>query len=476
MVSITLSERERLNLIEQGDHIFLEVQERLYDAKRQRITENKDKLVTTLDTLTVFGSLDEVTELFLNDEKKMVLDYSESLDIVVLKPPTPERPRNRTSLRWSLSRTPSRLLAQDQDYCYLEVMKPYGTQDGRRGWARVSHSIEHKACPEPKSHVIRAELLYCGLFFEETDELGVLNATAFYNIKSSTASSVLMPMVQKARGKRTVELLNHYLKMSHMILRSKKISLTRALQLQGEKRCTACANYLSMWKFKNNCVMCGSYLCDKCSDIVVRNYRIDGVTRGQVACFACSHRRGKKISQTMEISDEFYALNNGPVMDMNHDDGLRDKSISSFDIEQCPKWFDDVGTPSQGVAQDKPKRLETWPQQPATSQSKEQQISKPTSRSSEFVPQQTFFMPNAEAQRKRCSSRATSQHSGMGQEKDFVGRHRSRTTGNSRLSKRAKPTSCAPWKDVHHKSNALKEESVNVALNQDLGQPAAAIL
>lgn len=258
MVQMIVSERERRNLIEQGDHIFLEVQERLYDAKKRRPTEYKHKLVTTLDTFTVFGSLDEVINLFLHAEKKMELDFSESRDLVVLTPYTPERPRNRTSMRWSLNYSPSRLLAKDQDFCYLEIMKPYGTEHGRRGWARALHSIQHKACPKPLSGVTRAELFYCGLFFEETDEVGVLYATVYYSVKTSTTPFVLMPMVQRARGKRTVELVNHYLKMSNMIFKSKKNSLTRALQLQGEKRCTACANPLSVWKLRCNCVMCGS--------------------------------------------------------------------------------------------------------------------------------------------------------------------------------------------------------------------------
>ncbi|KUF96610.1 hypothetical protein AM588_10006302 [Phytophthora nicotianae] len=195
----------------------------------------------------------------------MVLDFSESRELAVLKPDTMQRPLDRTSLRWALSHSPSRLIAKDQDFCYLEIMKPYGTADGRRGWAKVSHSIKHKACPEFRNSqgvdVNRAELLYCGLFFEETDALGVLNATVYYNTKGDTTPSVLMPMVQKARSKRTIELVNHYLKMSNMILKSRKISLTRALQLQGEKRCAACANYLSMWKPKDKCVMCGSVRC-----------------------------------------------------------------------------------------------------------------------------------------------------------------------------------------------------------------------
>lgn len=499
MGEIIVSERERLDLIQQGDHVFLEAQERLYDAKKQRAApESKDRVVTTLDTFTVYGSLDEVTELYLNNEKKMVLDFSESREVAVLKPNTHQRPLDRTSLRWALSHSPSRLLAKDQDFCYLEIMKPYGTADGRRGWAKVSHSINHKACPEFRNaqglDVHRAELFYCGLFFEETDALGVLNATVYYNVKGDKTPSVLMPMVQKSRGKRTIELVNHYLKMSNMILKSRKISLTRALQLQGEKRCAACANYLSMWRPKDKCVMCGSYLCDKCCDIVARNYRVDGVSTGQ-ACFSCAHRRGKKITLETEggYDDSDSSDSSGSavkvftrthsIFAVNQQGGLRDGSISSLTSEDHPKWFDDEGKPSLVLAQEKAQRQEPKSQRQEPRQQKPQRqeppqpkpqrleppqrnvqqrkLSQQTStpaRNSEFIPHQTFFLPtdHEEQQRRRCNTRVSTRRPAKALDEDFIARRRSRTTGNSRLSRRAKPTGCAPGKG----SEAPKESPI----------------
>ncbi|OWZ18998.1 hypothetical protein PHMEG_0006822 [Phytophthora megakarya] len=477
MRDIIVSERERLDLIHQADDIFLEVQERLYDAQKQRPTESKAKLVTTLDTFTIYGSLDEVTELYLNSDKKMVLDFSESRELAVLKPNTMQRPLDRTSLRWSLFHSPSRLIAKDQDFCYLEVMKPYGTADGRRGWARCSHSIKHPACPEFKGaqgvNVNRAELFYCGLFFEETDAMGVLNATVYYNIKGDNTPSMLIPMVLKARGKRTMELVNHYLQMSPMILKSRKISLTRALQLQGEKRCGACANYLSMWKPKDKCVMCGSYMCDKCNDIVSRNYLVDKLARGEVACFTCAHRRGKKIM--IEENDLASSDNSGTavkthsILEHGQEGGLRDGSISSLHSEDHPKWFDDEGKPSHDFAQAKP---QPKPQQPKP---RAKQLSKQAStpvRRSEFIPHETFYLPsdNEERQRRRCHTRVSTRstrHTAKGLDDDFMQRRRSKTTGNSRLSNRAKPTGCAPSRKDSpsdgHKTDSPEEMSMDFA-------------
>ncbi|KAL3665662.1 hypothetical protein V7S43_009095 [Phytophthora oleae] len=472
MGEIIVLERERLDLIQHGDNIFLEVQERLYDAKKQRAPA-ESRVVTTLDTFAVYGSLDDVTELYLNPETQMVLDFSESRELAVLKPNTRQRPLDRTSLRWSLFHSPSRLLSKDQDFCYLEIMKPYGTADGRRGWAKVAHSIKHDACPEFNGSqgldVNRAELLYCGLFFEETDALGVLNATVFYNIKGDTTPSVLMPMVQKARGKRAVDLVNHYLKTSMMILKSRKISLTRALQLQGEKRCAACAINLSMWKPKDKCELCGSYMCDKCNDIVVRNYRIEGVARGQAACFACAHRRGVKIMLETDTNDLGSSDNSGSavkthsILEIGQEGGLRDGSISSLNSEDHPKWFDEEGKLSFVLPQEEPPQYQEPRQQKPQRQRPERQksqrhepqttkprkLSKQTStpvRSSEFLPHQTFFLPtdHAEQQRRRCTTRVSSRRPAKALDEDFIARRRSRTTGNSRLSSRAKPTGCAP--------------------------------
>ncbi|KAE9337321.1 hypothetical protein PR003_g12069 [Phytophthora rubi] len=450
MVGIVVSERERMDLVRQGDNVFLEVQERLYNAKAQgNSVDSKDKCVTTLDTFTVFGSLDDVTELYLNDDKKMVLDFSESRELVLLKPSTKKRPLDRTSLRWSLFHSPSRILAKDQDFCYLEVMKPYGTADGRRGWARCSHSIKHEACPEFSTSqgidVNRAELIYCGLFFEETDARGVLNATVFYSIRGDSIPPMLAPMVLKARGKRTIDLINHYLNMSSTILKSRKASLTTALRLQGEKRCGACSTQLSLWKPKEKCIMCGSFMCDKCDDIVSKNYRVDSVGRGQVACFSCAHRRGTKIAQESETDDLASSSNSGcavkthNILEEGHAGGLRDGSIASLNDanEDHPKWFDDEDKAAFPLEQRKTSKQKPPQFQP-------QRLA--PSRNSEFLPSETVFLPgdHAAQQRRRCQTRASTRRPANVPMDDFLELRQRCTTGNSRLSRRAKPTGCAP--------------------------------
>ncbi|KAJ8576955.1 hypothetical protein ON010_g2253 [Phytophthora cinnamomi] len=328
-------------------------------------------------------------------------------------------------------------------------MKPYGTADGRRGWARCSHSIKHDACPpfSPSQGIDfnRAELVFCGLFFEETDARGVLNATIYYNVKGDTIPPVLMPMVLKARGKRTIELINHYLNMSDTILKSRKVSLTTALRLQGEKRCGACETQLSLWKPKEKCHMCGSFMCDKCDDIISKNYRVDGVARGQVVCFSCAHRRGTKLASESENDELASSGNSGSAVkthtfaEEEQNGGLRDGSISSLKDanEDHPKWFHDEGKPSVPLEQRKTSKQK--PPQP-----RPQRLA--PSRSSEFLPHETVFLPgdHTAEQRRRCQSRASTRQPRNVAMDDFLERRQSRTTGNSRLSSRAKPTGCAP--------------------------------
>ncbi|KAF1774809.1 START-like domain [Phytophthora cactorum] len=414
MGEIIVSERERLDLIQQGDHVFLEAQERLYDAKKQRAApESKDKVVTTLDTFTVYGSLDEVTELYLNDEKKMVLDFSESRELVVLKPNTVQRPLDRTSLRWSLSHSPSRLLAKDQDFCYLEIMKPYGTADGRRGWARVSHSIKHKACPEFGNaqglDVNRAELFYCGLFFEETDALGVLNATMFYSIKTT-----------RPRRSRSLELCSSKARSAAPLVRT-----------------------TVMWKPKDK-TGCVFLVCPP--------------TRKKIVL---EPETGYNDLGSSDNSGS--AVKTHSILETDQEGGLRDGSISSLNSDEHPKWFDDEGKPSLVLAQEKQQRheppqhrQEPRQQKPrrknhhysSTNHSSRSLITEnsPSKPRPQLAAQNTFFLPtdHEEQQRRRCNTRVSTRRPAKALDEDFIARRRSRTTGNSRLSSRAKPTGCAP--------------------------------
>ncbi|TDH66125.1 uncharacterized protein CCR75_001502 [Bremia lactucae] len=448
-----VSERERRQLIQESNEIYRKTHERLYNAKKRKVgvTETTKNLVTTLDTFTVYGSLDSVMELFLNETKKLVLDFSATRDIVVLEPTTWQRPQVCTSLRWSFSHSPHWFFVNDQDFCHLDIMKPYTTENGRRGWAKVSHSIQHELCPtvQEPSHpfpVHRAELFYSGLFFEETETMGLLRTTVFYNLKNDTTRTVVLSRLQNSRMKRFGTLLNHYLKRAHMIQHSKSLLLTKALQLQAERRCTACTNQLPVWKSKDQCVLCGLCLCDKCRDIVVRNYDVQGVTKGQVTCFSCSERRGMKTGYTTISPHEVRRWMAKPPQQLRTEfqGGLPYESISSITNEEDSEWFGD----------DPPKRLQRH---------SEDMIQRTT----KFTPNETLFLPtdHVEQQRRRCNTRIERSNSRQTLDPRFLVRQYSRATGNSKLSSRALPIGCNP------SMRSSRPEPLSIHEKQSINEP-----
>lgn len=295
MVHHVLGGHERQELIAQGNAAFIELLGRLYASerlpeggKKQRRhrglrrahdsvgsdrsnsvkgTDEDDErgYMSLFDRHTIRATLEEVADLYLNEDKKMVLDFSESRELVALQKPNTLAPLEYTGVRWSLYRSPNRTLAKDQDFCYLEVMKPFTSPSGRRGWAKCSHSIEHRMCPDLSGTPVginRGNLHYCGVFFIETDEPGVLDGIFYYNIARANIPSLIANVVMKSRGRNNAQLLNHYAKMARLNDRQKRSGrgadgkAVIANQLQSERRCGACSDRLPGWKTRAKCVLC----------------------------------------------------------------------------------------------------------------------------------------------------------------------------------------------------------------------------
>lgn len=267
-------EHEQRELVRFGAVAFQELLVRLHrtqtggDSKAKRkdrhgALEYEDKYITLLDQHKVFATLEEIADLYISDEKKMVLDFSESRELAVLARATRSAPMEYTGLRWSLFKSPNRHLAKGQDFCYLEVMKPYAATNGRRGWAKLSHSIETTICPDFSKtlNVNRGQLYFCGVFFQETSKHGVLDSFFYYNVDRTRIPAILAPAIMKARGKNNAELINHYAKMSRLLVGkggSKEHAASVAHQLKAEARCGACANRMPKWKSKDRCHFCNA--------------------------------------------------------------------------------------------------------------------------------------------------------------------------------------------------------------------------
>ncbi|GLD95943.1 hypothetical protein PINS_up004621 [Pythium insidiosum] len=304
-----MEDRERTFWIRTGHNQFSEFMNRVEQIQElgvKELNESKDdKRVTLLDTRKIYGTLEEVADLYVNDDKKLVLDFTESKAMFVLQAPSANRPMEYMGFRWSYYRSPSRL-AKDQDFFYLETMKPFRDARGRRGWAKCSHSVEHPMCPSHSTTrgMNRGRLFYSGVVFMESSEnTSELEATFYYTIDTTSVPAFILPIVMKARGKNNAALINHYLKLSRVMAFTGRAHGNRLTQqLIHEKRCGACSNRMPMLSSKNKCQFCKSFVCKRCCEIIEKNYLFDGDGR-QTSCMVCAETHGTKISSLMDDGD-----------------------------------------------------------------------------------------------------------------------------------------------------------------------------
>lgn len=271
-----MNSQERAQWIRYGEAVYKELFVRLWNQdqlKHQSIDaagaampsrvssfELPDKFITLLEKHKVYGTLEEVADLYLSKDKAMVLDFSESRNILALHEPTPDAAMTAMNLRWSLFKSPNRQLARDQDFCYIETMKPFVGASGQRGWAKASHSVDHPLFPDfsRTRGINRGQVFICGQVFQETSTPGELDATFYYNVDTRHIPRMIVSVVMKARGKNNAALLNHYLTLSRKIGgdHSGRLHTSLAVQLRNERRCGACSNRLPKFKRKESCHFC----------------------------------------------------------------------------------------------------------------------------------------------------------------------------------------------------------------------------
>ncbi|DBA01435.1 TPA: hypothetical protein N0F65_007332 [Lagenidium giganteum] len=263
-----MDDQERGEWVSYGHEVYARFVSRVQQLEQgktrlqhQRGLEHADKAegkrVSCMEKRRIYGSFPELADLYLNDKKKVVLDFSESKCLVPLLVPTEQSPNQYVGLRWSKVTSPTRL-AQDRDYCYIEVMKPFVDARGRTAWAKCSHSVRYPGCPENPA-MIRGQIFHSGIIFRETSQPGLLEATFYYDCDTRGIPSFLAPMVLKSRGKNNAELINHYLKMARMATSRHDNPLLQTSVsdlLAKEKRCGSCSNRLPRWRSKEKCHYC----------------------------------------------------------------------------------------------------------------------------------------------------------------------------------------------------------------------------
>ncbi|TMW67815.1 hypothetical protein Poli38472_007487 [Pythium oligandrum] len=307
----SMDEEEQQHWIREGHKMFAEFMKRVERIDRlgvKGLDESlEEKRVTLVDKRKVYATLEEIADLYLNEEKKLVLDFTESKAVAVLQAPTPRTPMEYVGMRWSFYKSPSRFV-RAQDFFYLETLKPFVDVYGRRGWAKCSHSIEHTMCPDNYATrgLNRGRLYYSGVIFMETRELGVLETTFYYSLDTSSIPAFLIPVVLKARGKNNAALINHYVKVARVMNFAGRSNGTRLKQrLVDEKRCGACSNRMPKWIKKSKCNFCNAYICKRCIEIITKDYLFDSDGNEKVnACMLCAETHGSKVASLMEDDDE----------------------------------------------------------------------------------------------------------------------------------------------------------------------------
>lgn len=258
------------------------------------------KSVMLCTTTTVYGTLEEVSALYVNDDSRIVLDFAESKRLYTLQEPSKTSPMRCVGMRWSRWKSPSKLVS-DRDLVYLECMDGFTDQaTGRRGWARCTKSIVHPCCPESQHPYgpIRAQLFCSGIVLSETDKFGVLEATSLVHINTHGVPGFVAQKALNSR-KKTAQNVNHLLKLTRQMNGSQHDEVF-ADELADERACRSCNEHISKWTRARHCRYCDEILCKKCALISYSNADANGKTTRM--CIDCG--TGKKPRSAGGIAED----------------------------------------------------------------------------------------------------------------------------------------------------------------------------
>ncbi|DBA01442.1 TPA: hypothetical protein N0F65_007339 [Lagenidium giganteum] len=241
----------------------------------------------------VYGTLEEVAELYVSTKSRIVLDFAKTKRLVDLAHPSPEHPLRSGGLRWSSWKTISKFVS-DRDLCYLEYMDAFvDKQTGRRGWARCTKSIDHACCPASPlpNGPIRAELFCSGLIFQETNTPGVLELSTLVHVDTKNVPSWIGREVLKWRKKNALN-LNHVLKITRrMKAGANRVHVCSRLVDHNGKEvriCRSCHDQISKWSRTRRCRQCEELLCKRCSAITYQDASEDKHKCSNRLCTDCS--------------------------------------------------------------------------------------------------------------------------------------------------------------------------------------------
>ncbi|KAL4123926.1 hypothetical protein PRIC2_009770 [Phytophthora ramorum] len=245
---------------------------------------------------TMHATIPELVDVFLGDRTNAAIGFAQSRQIYRFLAPTAEHPFRSCGMRWSLWHSPSKLIRQ-RDIVYLEYTDTFVDERGRRGWARMTQSLEHRSCPSLKSshNVVRAFLHCCGTVYTETDEPNVLEATTYYDADTQGVPAWMTKIVATRKAKNPHN-LEHLIRLEHIM----KEGVDSEEKHLNAKVCAGCSAMLPKWGRHRKCRDCSELICKSCSDVVY--CAIEGRKKLNRICVHCVDDFLARTNRQLELT------------------------------------------------------------------------------------------------------------------------------------------------------------------------------
>jgi ribosomal protein L40E len=167
-------------------------------------------------------------------------------------------------MRWSLWHSPSKLIRQ-RDIVYLEYMDTFVDERGRRGWARMTQSLEHRSCPPlmGSHNIVRAFLHCCGTVYTETADPKVLKAVTYYDADTQGVPPWMTKIVANRKAKNPHN-LEHLIRLEHVMKAGMDPDSSFQERHLHTKLCAGCNAMLPKWGRHRKCRDCSEVGLVRC--------------------------------------------------------------------------------------------------------------------------------------------------------------------------------------------------------------------
>ncbi|RLN88899.1 hypothetical protein BBJ28_00002224 [Nothophytophthora sp. Chile5] len=292
----------------------------------------------------IHASIPELVDVFLGERVNAAIGFAQSQQIYRFMAPSAEHPFRSCGMRWSLWHSPSKLIRQ-RDIVYLEYMDTFVDERGRRGWARMTQSLEHRSCPPimGSHNVVRAFLHCCGTVYTETSEAGVLKAITYYDADTQGVPPWMTKIVANRKAKNPHN-LEHLVRLER-VMKEGMDPDSRFQQLQLHAKL---------------CAGCNAVICKSCSDVVY--CAIEGRKKLNRICVHCVDdflaRSNRQLELTLPSSTSFQSDFSNTPGSYNGGFFPTDPGMRSNQGEPRPSFLSNSNSSTAGSESSQPHAIE----------------------------------------------------------------------------------------------------------------------